>query len=88
MSRRSPSQRFPKCHSAHELPTIQAAVLASVIGGRVAPRTTLDPVLMQGIQELSQAIASVGQSLAAAQQGSSQQTMQMMQQMMQARGGK
>ena len=68
--------------------TINTTVLASVIGGRITPRTTLDPVLLQGIQQLSQAIQSVGQNMAAAKQGSSQQTMQMMQQMMQSRGHK
>jgi len=83
MSRRSPSGTFE-----HRLATISATFLASVIGGRITPRTTLDPVLGQGIQQLSQAIMSVGQNLAAAKQSSSQQMMQMMQQMMQARGGK
>jgi hypothetical protein len=43
-------------------------------------------VLLQGIQELSKAIASVGQNMAAAKQSSSSQMMQMMQQMMQSRG--
>jgi hypothetical protein len=61
-------------------------VLAAVIGGRFTPRTTLDPVLLQGIQQLSQAIASVGQNMATAKQSSSSQMMQMMQQMMQSRG--
>jgi hypothetical protein len=86
MSRRSSSRRSTL--SERELPTIHATTLASVVGGRITPRTTMDPVLIQGIQQLSQAIVSVGQSMAAAKQGSSQQTMQMMQQMMQARGGK
>jgi hypothetical protein len=67
------------------LQTIDTRVLAQVTGGRIAPRTTLDPVLLQGIQQLSQAIMSVGQNLAAAKQGSSQQMMQIMQQMMQSR---
>ena len=80
MSRRS-SNRTP----ARELQTIHSAALAQVIGGRISPRTTLDPVLLQGIQQLSQAIMSVGQNLAAAKQGSSQQMMQMMQQMMEGR---
>jgi hypothetical protein len=96
MSRRSASRRSNQRSISHrsrsrgperELATIDVAVLDSVIGGRITPRTTLDPVLSQGIQQLSQAIASVGQNLAAAKQGSSQQTMQMMQQMMQSRGG-
>jgi hypothetical protein len=92
MSQRSPTpgRRSPRRHSRRELAplgaSIDPAILASVVGGRVTPRTTLDPVLGDGIQKLSQAIASIGQSLAAAKQGSSQQTMQMMQQMMQPRG--
>ena len=81
MSRRSPK-------GSPELATINPTALASVIGGRITPRTTMDPVLLQGIQQLSQAIMSVGQNLAAAKQGSSQQMMQIMQQMMQARGGR
>lgn len=73
----------PVAHGALE--TIDPRVLGGVIGGRIVPRTTLDPVLLQGLQDLSQAIASVGQSLATAQQGASQQMMQIMQQMMQSR---
>ncbi|HEY0483200.1 MAG TPA: hypothetical protein VGD37_37015 [Kofleriaceae bacterium] len=81
MSRRSPS-------TPRALETIDPATLAGVTGGRITPRTTLDPVLLQGIQQLSQAIMSVGQNLAAAKQGSSQQMMQLIQQMMQSRGGR
>jgi uncharacterized membrane protein len=91
MSRRSASRRSRTRRSAacvSDFATINVAILDSVIGGRITPRTTLDPVLTQGIQQLSQAIASVGQNLAAAKQGSSQQMMQMMQQMMQSRGHK
>jgi len=80
------SQRSPKHRTVRELETIHPAVLDQVIGGRITPRTTLDPVLLQGIQQLSQAIVSVGQSLAAAKQGSMQQMMQMMQQMKPSRG--
>lgn len=82
------SRRSLKDTPERDLATINPTVLASVTGGRITPRTTLDPVLLQGIQQLSQAIMSVGQNLAAAKQGSSQQMMQMMQQMMQARGRK
>ena len=82
MSRRSPS------FAPRALQTIDPRVLTAVIGGRFTPRTTLDPVLLQGIQELSKAIASVGQNMAAAKQSSSSQMMQMMQQMMQSRHGK
>jgi hypothetical protein len=70
-----------------ELQTIHPLLLAHVIGGRLAPRTTLDPVLLQGFQQLAQAVASVGQSMAAAKQSSFQQMMQMFEQMMQSRGG-
>ena len=71
--------------TAPPLQTIHAAALDQVVGGRVSPRTTLDPVLLQGIQQLSQAIVAVGQNLAAAQQGNMQMVMQVMQQMMQGR---
>jgi len=80
------SRRSPKGTPERELQTINPMALDSVVGGRFSPRTTMDPVLLQGIQQLSQAIMSVGQNMAAAKQGSSQQMMQMMQQMMQARG--
>ena len=79
MSRRS-SRPAPRA-----LQTIDTRILAGVIGGRISPRTTLDPVLLQGIQQLSQAIVAVGQNLAASQQGSMQMVMQVMQQMMQGR---
>ena len=82
------SRRAPKVPPERTLEPIHATALTSVTGGRISPRTTLDPVLLQGIQQLSQSIMSVGQSMAAAKQGSSQQMMQMMQQMMQARGGR
>jgi hypothetical protein len=89
MSRRSssPSAR-PAERRTRPLETIDLAALDQVSGGRIGKRSTLDPVLLQGIQQLSQAIMSVGQNLAAAKQGSSQQMMQMIQQMMQARGGR
>jgi hypothetical protein len=74
--------------SERPLETIQPAVLDQVIGGRISPRTTLDPVLLQGIQQLSQAIMAVGQGLAGSKQAGSQQMMQMMQEMMQSRGGR
>lgn len=76
-----------RIRTSRALETIAPTRLAGVIGGRIAPRTTLDPVLLEGIQELAQAISSVGQSLAAAKQASSQQMMQLVQQMMGAGGG-
>lgn len=65
-----------------ELQTIQPAALDQVTGGRITPRTTLDPVLLQGIQQLSQAIVAVGQNMATAKQSGMQMMMQVMQQMM------
>jgi hypothetical protein len=65
-----------------ELETIHSAALDQVTGGRITPRTTLDPVLLQGIQQLSQAIVAVGQNMATAKQSSSQMMMQVLQQMM------
>jgi hypothetical protein len=75
------SQRRPRA-----LQAVSPAALSQVTGGRISPRTTLDPVLLQGIQQLSQAIVGVGQSMAAAKQSSSQQMMQLLQQRMQSRG--
>jgi hypothetical protein len=80
-------KRAPRRSRERELATIHPLVLSQVIGGRVSPRTTLDPVLLQGLQQLSQAIVSVGQSMSAAKQGASQQMMQMLEQLMQQRGG-
>ena len=42
----------------HGIETINPAALTSVTGGRITPATTLDPVLLQGIGELAQAIIS------------------------------
>jgi hypothetical protein len=67
-------------------PTIEAHVLAQVGGGRITPRTQLDPVILQSVQALAQAIASVGQNMAQAKSGSSQMMMQMMQSMMGGKG--
>lgn len=83
MSRRRSARPAPR--APQPLQTIDHRILAGVIGGRITPRTTLDPVLLQGIEQLSQAIMSVGQNLAAAKQSSMQQLLQLVQQMMQAR---
>ena len=80
MSLRTSNRTAPR-----ELQTIHPAVLDQVVGGRISPRTTLDPVLLKGIEQLSQAIVAVGQNLAASQQGSMQMVMQVMQQMAQGR---
>jgi hypothetical protein len=63
--------------------TIDHETLTAVVGGRISPRQNLDPVLAQGMQQLSQAVASIGQNMAAAKQ----QSMQQLTQMAQARGG-
>lgn len=76
-----------RIRTSQELETIAPTRLDGVIGGQITPATTLDPVLLQGISELAQAIVSVGQSLAAAKQASSQQMMQLIQQMMGGGGG-
>jgi hypothetical protein len=76
-----------RIRTSRALETIAPIRLTGVVGGRITPRTTLDPVLLEGIQELAQAIASVGQNLATAKQASSQQMMQLFQQLMQSRGG-
>jgi hypothetical protein len=68
--------------------TISADELATVGGGRLIPSKGPDPAVLQGIQQLAQTIAEVGQLLAAQQQQSSAQMMQLMQRMMQARGGR
>ena len=84
MSRRRSAKPAPRApHAPQTLQTIDSRILAGVIGGRISPRTTLDPVLLEGIAQLSQAIMSVGQSLAGAKQSSMQMLIQMMQQMMQ-----
>ncbi|HET9625863.1 MAG TPA: hypothetical protein VFP84_31095 [Kofleriaceae bacterium] len=83
MSRTSLTRRIPNHPSAPALVAIPGAALADVVGGRFSPRRTLDPVLAQGMQQLSQAVASIGQSIAA----SKQQSMQQMAQMLQAKKG-
>ena len=88
MSRTSPPRRHPMHPTVphpvdRELSSIQPAALAGVVGGRFSPRKTLDPVLTQGMQQLSQAVASIGQNMAA----SKQQSMQQMMQMVQSRAG-
>lgn len=65
------------------LHVIDPDALADVVGGRISPRQSLDPVLAQGMQQLSQAVASIGQNLAAAKQ----QSMQQLTQVVQSRAG-
>jgi hypothetical protein len=83
------SRRFaqPVHDPGAPIEAIDPADLASVTGGRITPRTSLDPVLLQGIGEIAKAIMSVGQSLAAAKEASSSQMMQMIQKMMEQRRG-
>jgi len=68
--------------------TIDRNVLDNVSGGRITPRTQLDPVILQSVQELSKAIQSVGANISQAKQGSSQMMMQMMQSLMGGGKGK
>jgi hypothetical protein len=70
------------------LASIDPAALEAVTGGRVSRSSQPDPALLQGMQQLAQAIVAVGQNMAQAKAADSQGMMQMMQQMMQARGGK
>jgi len=76
------SRRTSKPSTVRELLTINPAALEQVVGGRLSPRTTLDPVLLQGLQQLAQAITSVGQNLAGAKTSTMQMMMQMMQELM------
>lgn len=71
-----------KTHECTTLVSIEPAVLATVSGGRVSRSSQPDPALLQGMQQLAQAIQVVGQNMAQAKAASSQQMMQMMQQMM------
>jgi hypothetical protein len=92
MSRTSPQRRIPSCNEAAScdqpaLATIEGDHLITVVGGRMAPRQNADPVIGQGMQQLSQAVQSIGQNMAAAKQKSSSDLMQMMQQMAQQRQG-
>jgi len=79
------SRRASLHAAAPALEPIPSTTLAAVTGGLMTPRTTLDPVLLEGIKQLSSAIVAVGQNLAASKQASSQRMMEMMQQLMQMR---
>jgi hypothetical protein len=68
------------------LQTIDLATLDTVSGGRILPKSGVDPLMLQGMQELTKAVAAIGQTMEAKKQQSSSQMMQMMQQMMQRRG--
>ena len=68
------------------LPTIDLATLETVTGGRISIRKGPDPKVLLGIKQLGEAIAAVGQQMAAQKEASSQQMMGLMQQMMQRRG--
>ena len=76
--------RRPAARSG-SLPAVDHRDLAMVIGGRFTPRTTLDPVLLEGLQQLAAAITSIGENLAAAKQRSTQQLMQLVQQLQERR---
>jgi hypothetical protein len=82
------SKRKRRARVRDAFETIDPRVLDSVGGGRITPRTQLDPVILQSVQELAKAIQSVGQNMASAKQGSSQMMMQMMQSLMGGGKGK
>ncbi len=84
--RRVPKRALRRA-SPSSLLTIHGGTLTLVVGGRITPRTTMDPVLQQGFQQLAEAVQSVGQNMAAAKQSGTQQMMQMVQQRMQGGGG-
>jgi len=67
---------------------IDGAALEAVTGGRLehGPQTVY-PSVLQGMQQMAQAVQSVGQNLTQAKQANAQQSMQMVQQMMQSRAG-
>ena len=71
--------------SPESLPSIDRASLETVTGGRISIRKGPDPKILVGIKQLGEAIAAVGQQMAAQKEASSQQMMGMMQQMMQRR---
>lgn len=68
--------------------TIDEAELETVSGGRKTHVAQIDPALITGIQGLTEAVAAVGQNLAATKQQSEAGKMQMFQQMLQMRGGR
>jgi hypothetical protein len=68
--------------------TIDLATLDGVSGGRILPKSGPDPLMIQGVQEITKALAAVTQSMDAQKQKSSQDMMGMMQQLMaKKRGG-
>ena len=76
MSKKMPRDPFP---------SLSAADLASVNGGRLIASKGPDPAVIQGIELLVKTLAEVGQQMSASGQAQSQQMMQMMQQMMEKR---
>lgn len=62
-------------------PSLDAATLATVTGGRLIASKGPDPKVIRGIQALAQAVVEVGQQLTVTKQASSQQLMQVMQQL-------
>ncbi len=66
---------------------VPPAALAAVTGGRYSRSSGPDPAVLAGLQQLSESIVAVGQSMMQARQQSSAMLMQMVQQMMQGRTG-
>ncbi|MGE0551417.1 MAG: hypothetical protein AB7O24_13715 [Kofleriaceae bacterium] len=60
--------------------------LSSVTGGRVS-RTGVDPMVLEGLKQLAEAINMVGQNMAQAKTANGQQMSQMMMQMMSSKTG-
>lgn len=71
---------------SESLESIDPAALQAVTGGRISRSSGPDPAVLEGIKQLAQIIAAVGENLSQTKAAGSQQMMQMMQQMMQARG--
>ncbi|MGE0870876.1 MAG: hypothetical protein AB7P03_20075 [Kofleriaceae bacterium] len=68
------------------LEAIEQCDLSSVTGGRVS-RTGADPMVLEGLKQLAEAISMVGQNMAQAKAASGQQMAQMMMQMMPTKNG-
>jgi hypothetical protein len=68
--------------------SIGSSALEAVTGGRLEHGpATVDPSVLQGMQQLAQAVSGVGQNLAQAKTQNQQQMQQMVQQMMQGKAG-
>lgn len=66
---------------------IDGAALAWVVGGRITPRTGLDPAIVSGITNLAKTIGETGQLMQANEQKRMGELQQVMQQVKAQRGG-